>query len=360
MNGEVRGEGGGSPAERFWEEHYRASTRPSNGRPSGALVRFAGPLPRGTALDLGCSQGDDAIWLAQRGWRVVAVDVSGTVLARAAKNAQTAGVSDLIAFERHDLASTFPDGRFDLVCALFLHSPVEFPRTRVLRAAGLGPPRPAADGRARLGRAVVVGRPGHGLPDPRAITGRARPGPFPVAQRIRGRPRTSGHRPERAVRHRHRQRHRAQTTRAMTTVCPPKAVSTSTGRVSVMSTDVSASCHCGSVRLEVDTPPSEVTECNCSICRRYGVLWAYYPPYQVRMLPPIRPPTSTSGVAGPSSSTAAGTAAASRIGPLWTASATGWALTRASCPRRSWPAPAYATAMAPTPIGTPTDHRWLR
>jgi SAM-dependent methyltransferase len=135
MNGEVHSEGDGSPAERFWEEHYRASTRPSNGRPSGALVRFAGPLPEGTALDLGCSQGDDAVWLAKRGWRVVAVDVSGTVLARAAKNAQTAGVSDLIAFERHDLASTFPNGRFDLVSALFLHSPVEFPRTRVLQAA---------------------------------------------------------------------------------------------------------------------------------------------------------------------------------------------------------------------------------
>ena len=135
MNGEVHSEGDGSPAERFWEEHYRASTRPSNGRPGGALVRFAGPLPEGTALDLGCSQGDDAVWLAKRGWRVVAVDVSGTVLARAAKNAKTAGVSDLIEFQRHDLARTFPNGRFDLVYALFLHSPVEFPRTRVLQAA---------------------------------------------------------------------------------------------------------------------------------------------------------------------------------------------------------------------------------
>ena len=135
MSGEFQGEGGGSLAERFWEEHYRAVTRPSNGRPSGALVRFAGPLPGGTALDLGCSQGDDAVWLARRGWRVVAVDLFGTVLARAARNAETAGVSDLISFERHDLASTFPDGRFDLVSALFLHSPVEFPRTRVLQAA---------------------------------------------------------------------------------------------------------------------------------------------------------------------------------------------------------------------------------
>ena len=134
MNAELRGEGG-SPGERFWEEHYRNRSRSSNGRPSGALVGFAEPLPGGTALDLGCARGDDAVWLAKRGWRVVAIDVSGTVLARAAENAQAAGVSDLIEFRRHDLASTFPEGRFDLVCALFLHSPVEFPRTRVLRAA---------------------------------------------------------------------------------------------------------------------------------------------------------------------------------------------------------------------------------
>lgn len=57
-----------------------------------------------------------------------------------------------------------------------------------------------------------------------------------------------------------------------------------------MRTDVSASCHCGSVRLEVDAPPSQVTECNCSLCRRYGVLWAYYPPDRVRMVQPD-PPT---------------------------------------------------------------------
>jgi hypothetical protein len=53
---------------------------------------------------------------------------------------------------------------------------------------------------------------------------------------------------------------------------------------------VVASCHCGSVSLEIDSPPEEVTECNCSMCRRYGVLWAYYPPRQVRVLPPD-PPT---------------------------------------------------------------------
>ena len=47
---------------------------------------------------------------------------------------------------------------------------------------------------------------------------------------------------------------------------------------------IAASCHCGAVRLELDTPPSEVTQCNCSICHRYGVLWAYCSPREVRVL----------------------------------------------------------------------------
>jgi hypothetical protein len=53
---------------------------------------------------------------------------------------------------------------------------------------------------------------------------------------------------------------------------------------------IEASCHCGAVRLEIDSlPPAEVNDCHCSICRRYGALWAYYRPDQVRVLPPDAP-----------------------------------------------------------------------
>ncbi len=48
---------------------------------------------------------------------------------------------------------------------------------------------------------------------------------------------------------------------------------------------IESSCHCGAVRLEIETAPAEVTNCNCSICRRYGVLWAYYSPKLVRITP---------------------------------------------------------------------------
>ncbi len=45
---------------------------------------------------------------------------------------------------------------------------------------------------------------------------------------------------------------------------------------------IEASCHCGTVRFAVETAPGEVNDCNCSICRRYGALWAYYKRAQVR------------------------------------------------------------------------------
>lgn len=46
---------------------------------------------------------------------------------------------------------------------------------------------------------------------------------------------------------------------------------------------IEGSCHCGAVRIEVAEVPSQVTDCNCSICRRLGTLWAYYAPAQVRI-----------------------------------------------------------------------------
>jgi hypothetical protein len=44
-----------------------------------------------------------------------------------------------------------------------------------------------------------------------------------------------------------------------------------------------ASCHCGAVRILVPHAPAQITDCNCSICRRLGALWAYYPAAEVRI-----------------------------------------------------------------------------
>jgi hypothetical protein len=46
---------------------------------------------------------------------------------------------------------------------------------------------------------------------------------------------------------------------------------------------IESSCHCGAVRLKITRAPEEVTDCNCTLCRRYGVLWAYYSPKDVQV-----------------------------------------------------------------------------
>ncbi|MEV0671964.1 bifunctional NAD(P)/FAD-dependent oxidoreductase/class I SAM-dependent methyltransferase [Mycobacterium sp. NPDC050441] len=119
----------------YWERHYGQRGRIWSGRVNAQLAKIAADLPPGRALDLGCGEGGDSVWLAEQGWQVTGVDVSDTALARAATEAQARGVVERITFERHDLSESIPDGRFDLVSAQFLQSPVAMDRAGVLRRA---------------------------------------------------------------------------------------------------------------------------------------------------------------------------------------------------------------------------------
>ncbi|MFI7002585.1 class I SAM-dependent methyltransferase [Nocardia sp. NPDC050175] len=107
----------------FWENFYQEREQVWSGSPNFLLVREIASAQAGSALDLGCAEGADAIWLAERGWRVTAVDVSETALNRARARAAEQDITD-IDWQRHDLANTFPTGQFDLVTAQYLHSPV--------------------------------------------------------------------------------------------------------------------------------------------------------------------------------------------------------------------------------------------
>lgn len=122
-------------AEKFWDDLYGREVRVFTSHVNESLQHEAADLPPATALDLGCAEGADAIWLARRGWQVTGVDVSGVALKRAAEHAARAGVAERISWQQHDLAVSFPDGEFDLVSAQFLHSYLELPRERILRAA---------------------------------------------------------------------------------------------------------------------------------------------------------------------------------------------------------------------------------
>lgn len=119
----------------FWEGHYAQRAQVWSGRPNPLLVAEVADLPAGTALDLGCGEGADAIWLAERGWHVTAVDVAQTALDRGARQAGAEGVDHLVVWQRLDLGAAFPSGSFDLVSAQYLQSPVDLPRDDILRAA---------------------------------------------------------------------------------------------------------------------------------------------------------------------------------------------------------------------------------
>jgi SAM-dependent methyltransferase len=122
-------------AQEHWEQHYGARERIWSGRVNARLAEVVEPLRPGRALDLGCGEGADALWLASRGWRVVAVDVSHTALQRAAADALYRGLERRIDFQLRDLSDSFPGGTFDLVAAHYLHSPVRLDREHVLRRA---------------------------------------------------------------------------------------------------------------------------------------------------------------------------------------------------------------------------------
>jgi len=130
------------PAE-FWEHRYASSDRIWSGKPNATLVDAVAGLPVGRALDLGCGEGGDAIWLAQQGWQVTAVDISPSAIDRGASAARGLGIpDDRIRFLVADLADWRPTERYELVTASFLQSPVALAR---------------ADGIARAAEAVEPG-----------------------------------------------------------------------------------------------------------------------------------------------------------------------------------------------------------
>ncbi|KAA6224417.1 class I SAM-dependent methyltransferase [Streptomyces albofaciens JCM 4342] len=101
-----------------WDAMYRSREQVFSGAPNPVLVGEVTGLPPGQALDVGCGEGADALWLARRGWQVTAVDVSQVALRRAAATAADLATdfADRVAWARADLTATPPPAEaFDLV-----------------------------------------------------------------------------------------------------------------------------------------------------------------------------------------------------------------------------------------------------
>ncbi|WP_223256237.1 class I SAM-dependent methyltransferase [Micromonospora endophytica] len=128
--------------EAAWEQRYQARDAVWSGRPNPQLVAEVEGSAPGRVLDVGCGEGADAVWLAERGWQVTAVDISDTALTRAAAYARERRVAERIEFRHADLMrwTPEPDG-YDLVSAQFMQLP----------------PQPRRDLFGRLAAAVAPG-----------------------------------------------------------------------------------------------------------------------------------------------------------------------------------------------------------
>jgi SAM-dependent methyltransferase len=104
-----------------WDERHRSGDFEGRG-PNPTLVGAVSGLEPGVALELGCGSGTNAVWLAQQGWRVTAVDWSPVGLANAKAQADAAGVQ--LDLQERDLFDwTPPVGAFELVLIVYLHLP---------------------------------------------------------------------------------------------------------------------------------------------------------------------------------------------------------------------------------------------
>jgi len=143
------------PHKMDWDANYRDADQRWSGQVNGSLVAEIEGLQPGRALDVGCGEGADAIWLAERGWTVTAADIAPTAIERAGKAAAERRLT--IDFRAVDLLDERPAAdAFDLVS---LHYP-GFPIERLdeivdMLSAGVAPG----------GTLLVVGHAPHPSPD---------------------------------------------------------------------------------------------------------------------------------------------------------------------------------------------------
>ncbi len=107
----------------YWDEKYRAQARLWSDEPNATLVAESATLSPGEALDFGCGEGADVLWLVARGWRVTGVDISNVALERAAAHAATCGeeIAARTTWAQADLATWAPaHAAFDLVTTHFM------------------------------------------------------------------------------------------------------------------------------------------------------------------------------------------------------------------------------------------------
>ena len=148
-----------------WNRRYADRELVWTSDPNRFLVAEAATLPASRALDLACGEGRNAVWLAERGWRVTGVDFSEVGLEKARALAKARGVQ--AEWVAADLLRYTPEPQaFDLVLVFYLQVPAA--QRRPIVRAGAGAVTPG-------GRFLLVGHDrrnlehGHGGPQDPAV-----------------------------------------------------------------------------------------------------------------------------------------------------------------------------------------------
>lgn len=122
-----------------WDRRYETSELVRSATPNRFLVAEVEGLEPGDALDVGCGEGRNSVWLARQGWRVTGVDFSEVGLAKARRLAAEHGVE--VEWVRADVRSHRPPAAaYDLIVELYLHLPADERRAvHAAMATGLRP-----------------------------------------------------------------------------------------------------------------------------------------------------------------------------------------------------------------------------
>lgn len=138
-----------------WDARYREKEWLWTAEPNRFLVECVSDLTPEGALDLACGEGRNAVWLAERGWSVTAVDWSAVAIARGRSLAEERGVD--VEFVEADVLEWEPgEGSVDLAVVVYLQIPSPG-REEVWRAA--------ASAVRRGGRLVIIGHDSSNLID---------------------------------------------------------------------------------------------------------------------------------------------------------------------------------------------------
>lgn len=148
-----------------WNERHAGGDFEGRG-PNPTLTNALADVAPGRALELGAGSGTNAVWLAQKGWHVTAVDWSSVALANARRQADEAGV-ELDTQERNVFEWQPPAGAFDLVLLVYLQMPAAQRRQVYPAAARAVAPNGLLVVVAHDPSNVVPGRPSH--PDPERL-----------------------------------------------------------------------------------------------------------------------------------------------------------------------------------------------